>query len=560
MQTKNTGSARTLREQLAPVDAALREGKAHIQPVSQVTLRLKPGANGDRFHETVRVILHWLNNRAGQKLPDEAWSMKSFEMTDVGAQRTAAIGLTAPLYWAARLDDADKNVARRTWITEIGVGLDGNQDVIFGTRLTCVARGENPSFSPTVPGFVRSILAAGNCELDGQVADGKPRYIESEDDVEKLVALLQEKERIGDVIVLAQQEEDGKPPQTILNANALAQKLHGVAHVVVLSSAASYALTDRVGKELSVFRQAVRTYRPGFRAWFDEPGRHPLAIATRIHGWNDGIAGFEAALCAHAITNTVYVPGREDRLPSFNTVRQFAAKLERDIARQGGATDSQLLKLYEQDNSRLAADLKEQKEQSDLLLEEAERERESANERANEAIAQTMLAREQIRKLKERLAVATGKAEETPIPETLVGFEEWCKEYLVGSVVVSNRAYQGAKKSVFDDPSLIYRALLVLRDHYVPMRIYGGAEYQAAYLKALGVLHMEESLTGDGAKFEGDMYTVQYLGARRELDRHLKAGNSRDPRFCLRVYFFWDDESQVVVVGWLPSHLENRMS
>lgn len=561
MQIKSTNFGRTLREQLAPIDAALREGKAHIQPVSQVTLRLKPGANGDRYHKTVRDILGWLNDRAGQKLPDEAWSFKSFEMTDVGAQRTAAVGITDPLYWAARLDDADKEVARRTWITEIGVGLDDNQDVIFGTRLTCVARGENPSFPPTVPGFVKSILATGNCELDGQLANGKPSYVESVDDVEKLVAFLEQKDRIGDVIVLAQQEKDGNPPQTILNANTLAKKLHGVAHVVVLSSAASYALTDRVGKELSVFRQAVRTYRPGFRAWLDEPGRHPLAMPKRILEWKDGgSAAFESELCARAIFNTVYVPRREERLPAFTTVRQIAAKLERESARSSGASDSELLRMYDEENQRLTSDIQEQKELSDQLLMEAEREREIAIERANEANAQTMHARERIRKLVERLATVTGNAEETPIPESLAGFEEWCEEHLAGFVVVSNRAYQGAKKSVFHDPSRIYRALLVLRDHYVPMRIYGGAAYQAAYQKALAELHMEDSLTGDGAKFEGDQYTVQYQGARRELDRHLKAGKSHDPKFCLRVYFFWDDESQVVVVGWLPSHLENRMS
>jgi hypothetical protein len=557
----NTQSGKSLREQLAPMSASLREDRSHIQPVSQVTLRLKPGTHGDRFHETVRDILHWLNNRAGQKLPDEAWRLRSFEMTDVGAQRTAAVGLTDPLYWAARLDDSDKEVARRTWITEIGVGLDSNLDVIFGTRLICVARGENPAFQPTMPGFVRSILAAGRCELDGQIVDGTPHMVETAADAEWLVSLLEQKDRIGDVLVLAQQEEDGAPPRTILNANSLAHKLIGIAHVVVVSSVGSYALTDRVGKDLSVYRQAVRTYRPGFRAWVDDPGRHPLAMPTRILNWNNGgVTGFEAELCARVITNTVYLPGREERLPSFTTVRQIAAKIEREAVRQGGATDSELLKMFEEENRRLSADIQEQKELSDQLLEEAEREREIATERANDSIAQAMLARERIRRLEERLAATSGKSAETPIPKDLEGFEEWCKEHLAGSVVINNRAFQGAKKSVFHEPSLIYRALLVLRDHYVPMRIYGGAGYQAAYLQALGALHIEESQTGDGARFESDEYSVQYQGSRRELDRHLKAGNSREPRFCFRLYFFWDDESQVVVVGWLPSHLENRMS
>jgi len=556
----NTQSSKSLREQLATMSAAMREGRSQIQPVSQVTLRLKPGKHGNRFQETVRIILQWMNNRAGENLPDDAWGMKSFEMTDVGAQRTAAVGISDPLYWAARLDDADKNVARRTWITEIGVGLDTNHDVIFGTRLICVARGDNPSFEPTVPGFVKSILAAGHCELDGQAADGKSRLVATASDAEWLVRLLEQKGRTGDVIVLSHQEDDQKTPETIINATRLAQKLQGVAHVVVLTSAGSFALTDLVGKELSVFRQAVRTYRPGFRAWLDEPARHSLAMPARILARDGGVASFDAELCAHAITNSAYVPGREERLPSFTSVRQFAAKLEREAARRGGATDAEMSKMYEDDNIRLSTDIQEQKELSEQLLQEAERERDIENERANQAVAQAMFARERIRRLEGRLAVATGRSAETPIPADLSDFEDWCNENLAGSVLISSRAYQGAKKSEFDDPSLIYKALLVLRDQYVPMRLYGGAERQAAYTKALGELHIEESATGDGAKFEGDVYTVQYQGKRRGLDKHLKAGNSREPRFCFRLYFFWDDESQVVVVGWLPSHLENRMS
>jgi hypothetical protein len=557
----NIQAGKSIREQLAPMGAVLREDRAQIQTVSQVILRLKPGKHGDRFQETVRNILLWMKNRAGGKLPEDAWSMKSFEMSDVGAQRVAAIGMVDPLCWAARLDDADKNVARRTWVTEIGVGLDSNLDVIFGTRLICTARGDNPPFEPTVPGFVRSILSAGICELDGEVVSCNPRVIATEADVDWLVRLLELKGRTGDVIVIAHQEDDTKVPGTIVNANQLAQKLQGVAHVVVLSSDASFALTNLVGKELSVFRQAVRTYRPGFRAWLDEPSRHPLAMPTRILTWrNGGVAGFEAELCARTITDSAFVAGREERLPSFSSMRQLAAKRERDAARLGGASDAQLLKMYEDDNVRLSAEIQEQIEISDQLLKEAEIERDVANERANEAVAQGMLSHERIRRLEMRLSEAIGKAAETPIPNDLSIFEEWCKEHLAGPVVISNRAFQGAKKSEFHNPELIYRALLMLRDQYVPMRIQGGAEHKAAYAKVLEELHIEESPTGDGAKFEGDEYTVQYQGRRRELDRHLKAGNRHEDRFCFRLYFFWDDESQVVVVGWLPSHLDNRKS
>ena len=92
------------------------------------------------------------------------------------------------------------------------------------------------------------------------------------------------------------------------------------------------------------------------------------------------------------------------------------------------------------------------------------------------------------------------------------------------------------------------------------MRVEGTPAHKRSYEEALKSLQLEDSATGDGVKFAADLYSVQYGGARRSLDRHLKGSDSRDRRYGFRLYFFWDDESQIVVVGWLPSHLDNRAS
>ncbi|MDP1857425.1 MAG: hypothetical protein Q8K82_02080, partial [Gemmatimonadaceae bacterium] len=102
--TKTETSASTLSEQLAPIASRLRENRALIRPVSQVQLRLKPARDGDLFASTVDHILRWMNNRSGRKLPNEAWQRASFELADIGAQRTAAVAISDPRYWSARLD------------------------------------------------------------------------------------------------------------------------------------------------------------------------------------------------------------------------------------------------------------------------------------------------------------------------------------------------------------------------------------------------------------------------------------------------------------------------
>lgn len=556
-----TPAGKDLREQLSPIAVKLREGRSIIRPVSQVTVTLKSIPGKDRFNLTVDSILRWMNRRAGRALPDEAWNRTSFDLADVGAQRTAAVAIPAPRYWAARLDDADKAVPMRTWVTEIGVGAGAGSDTLFGVRLICASRGPDEPFSRTVPGFVREVLEAGLAELDGLPAQRDPRLIAAEADVLLLLELLESSVRQSDVIVVALPEDSVDPAGAAVSARDLQIRLFGVSHVFVVTGPASFLLTRRVGKELSVFRGAVRTYRPGFRAWLAEPFAHPLALPQRIETWQDeGAKAFESWVVETALLASVRRGDREERLPSFNTVRQLAAQVERTKVKAAGGTDAEMLALYEQDNEQLRRELQEQKEIHDGILAAADAERAAAVDDADLARAQARERAHRIRMLERLLAEGSAASAEVALPATLDDFEEWCKEHLSGSVELMGRAYQGVRKSDFHDPSLIYRALLVLRDYYVPMRVEGTQERRDAYLAALAELQLEDSLTGDGIKYAEDLYSVQYGGSRRLLDRHLKGSNSRDRRYGFRLYFLWDEDGQVVVVGWLPSHLQNRLS
>ncbi|WP_369630957.1 MULTISPECIES: hypothetical protein [unclassified Variovorax] len=528
--------------------------------MSQVTLRLKAIENRDQFAATVDNILRWMNKRAGQTLPEAAWQRQSFELSEIGAQRTAAVALKEPKYWAARLDDADKTVPLRTWVTEIGVGVDVKGDVLFGVRLVCATRGVDEPFDRSVPGFVKSILSSGVVELDGVVLEKEPRFVQSEDDVANLVALLESADRQADVVVFSLPEGSENFAETAASSVRVHAKLYGVAHVVVIDGPASFMLTDAVGRELSVFRQAVRVYRPGFRSWLDDSSKHPLILPKRIAGWEDGGSiAFERWISNQLLAGSVRGRERRDRLPSFNVVRQHAAQAEMHSLRNAGGSDAEILKLYEQDNDQLRTELKEQKEQYDGLLAAADVERDALVQGAEAARAQALERLHRIRILEGRLK-QHAEHREIAIPESLDQFEDWCNENLTGAVELVGRAFQGVRKSNYYDPQFIYRSLLLLRDHYVPMRIGGSSERRQAYQDALNELELEESPTGDGINYAADLYSVQYGAVRRSLDRHLKGRNSRDRRFGFRLYFFWDEEEQMVVVGWLPSHLNNRAS
>ncbi len=557
----------TLREQLSPLVAKLRATRAAIRPVSQVVIRLKPVARTNRFAETVKAVLRWMDNRAGRRLPKAAWDLQSFELSEVGAQRAAAVALPEGKYWAGRLDDADKKVPLRTWVTEVGVGEEAGGDVLFGVRLICAMRGEESPFERTVPGFVRSIVESGPAELDGlPVGTVQPRVVATEADVDGLVNLLESPSRRAPVAVLALPDRCEDPLQTAIPASDVVKRVLGAAHIVVITARASFMLTDRMGKELSVFRQAVRIYRPGFSRLKDQQWRHPLWLPGRIEQWEgaasaaDGKAAFARSLIDELLAATVQRSDREEELPAFTTVRQLAAQAERERLIRSGSTAADLVALYEEDNRKLREELQDQREEYDSLLSTAEAERDQALQQAQEARSRASANLARIHALEKRLVALGDKAAATPIPATLDGFETWVREHLSGAVEIHNRAFRGIKKSVYEDPSLIYRALLLLRDWYVPMRREGGAERRAAYEKARQDLKLDDQPVGEAVKTHADQYTVDYDGRPRVLDRHLKKGVAHDEKRSFRLYYFWDDESQCVVVGWLPSHLDNSLT
>jgi hypothetical protein len=548
----------TLREQLAPVASRLRESRARVRPISQVLVSLRPTDQRDLFVATVDQVLQWLNRRAGQRLPDEAWQRQSFELGALGAQRTAAVSLREPRYWAARLDDADRSVPLRTWITEIGVGVSNDGSVLFGTRLTCATRGEDVPFDRSVPGFVRGIVGSAPALLDGRPLQQELTLIRDVAGVEALVDLLEDPQRRHGIIVLALPEGSDDPDQTAIDVARLRQQTFAAAHVCVLGGQASFYLSRLVGKEFSVFRQAVRLYRPGFLRWRSNPYDHPLTLPERIANWNDeGPEAYAAWVASQALAITTQAADREEVLPSFDTVRRWASQAQRKAARESGTSNQELLDLADAEIKRLETVQQEQKQTYDGLLAGLEQELEEARAARQEALAQQYALRERIDKMQARLATAGTR---TPIPNDLEEFEFWCEEHLSGAVNVVSRALRGVKQSVYEQPGLLYDALLLLRDFFVPMKRNPSADSRDKFESELQRLKLDNSLVGDATRTHADHYTIRYGGRPRVLDWHLKRGDSRERTRCFRLYYFWDDESQCAVVGWLPSHLDNALT
>jgi hypothetical protein len=534
---------------------------ASVRTVSQVQLRLER-EKGDAFKAVQREVLEWISRKAGKALPADAWDGRSFELDEIGAQRVAAAHLEEPRYWAARVDDADREVAQRTWITEIGLALAPEGGVLFGSRLIVSTRGQNPRFQPSIPVFVRQVIQGGKALLDGRALTRDPWLVRTKEDVNQLYRLLIAKGRRTDICAFSLDEDVEDPATALALASAVHRKTMGAAHVVIITGPAAFLLTDLVGKEFSVYNRAVRTFRPGFDTELDEPFRHPRALADAIADWqDDGIEGadaFENFLVRSLILQTVSGADLERILPPFSEARRFASAINLESVRDAGASQEQMLQLYEADNTKLRMALNEEKALHDGLLAEADRDRDDAQRRAEESKGEVYRLNQRIRTLETHLQTTGGA--EAAIPGDLSDFKSWADMHLAGSIVITNRALRGAKESDYEEPSLVYRALLMLRDDYVPMRRRdGSAKRYADALLALG-LEDSRSITPTRLGEQGDEYLVQHNGRRRELERHLKKGNSYESRHCFRLYFFWDEEDEQVVVGWLTSHLGTRQT
>jgi len=115
---------------------------------------------------------------------------------------------------------------------------------------------------PGRPRIVRDLARGLGGFLDGRDLTGRPEDVRS-DDIAGLVSLLKDPTRRLPVVVSSVLPDTGRPAT---DPAVLASQLIGIAHVYsILTVPATYELTDRVGKSLSVFDGAVRIYWPGFR-------------------------------------------------------------------------------------------------------------------------------------------------------------------------------------------------------------------------------------------------------------------------------------------------------
>lgn len=526
---------------------ARRIDRPEVKPIVQITCEIAGGTPDGSISRVRTAFLDWLARRQRVVgIPDSAWNGEPFEI-DASQDRPVSVEAFEDI-WAMRFDNPDQEIPNRQWRTEAIIGKQ-DERALLGVRLTAITRTWDIPVPKSIPRVVRDLADQAALKDYGFSLAGAPWTVTTEEDTRDLVRLLEAPGRTRPVFVVSS-SADGNAP---IDAGALARRITGVGHVATISPRAAKFLSEIVGDDQSVYGSAMRTYSPGFDREIAEWERHPVATREWVQRRFSNSEHFISLLASRAIAVSVSMPDMEDRLPSFSKVRQTVAQRRLVAARRQSRSSSEYVELLEADNQKLREDLQAA---DDLLEERTQFQKQSDDHKES-------LAR-QIHGLKARISHLEKSRsnrlslDPTAAPSGYDQLENWATDNLAGRVFLLPRALRSVKKADFRDIALVCNSLLLLGQQYRAMRL--GEISPSECDEAANEIGVEISSTGSEARLMQwrEEYEVAWRGGRQFLDMHLKKGTSREPRSCLRIYFFWDDEDEQIVVGHLPSHLTSE--
>ncbi|QOJ04355.1 MAG: hypothetical protein HRU71_13030 [Planctomycetia bacterium] len=515
------------------------------------------------------LVCDWLEGKFPERLSPSAREGESFEI-DVHGQRLECVAISEDRLWSIRLIQPDTPfrdrpaVPGRTWTTEIALVRE-SAGVRFAIRVVCASlRFAGEPVTLTRPRIV--------IDLGSRFTLREARPIrayawrpQSETELLELQELLTSPERGLPVYLLTTPDErqlNMHVAPFMLDHESLARRVQGLAHVVTMPWELGYKWTELVGKPWSAYWGAVRTYRPGLDFESELPTDHPLSLAEGILAFEyKGLTmerAFEEFLVDRAFEHSA---GRHVNWgPCLFYVD--ARRRRAEMARSSATEDSEWRTLYEEEIASLGAKIEQLEHERDDALSIAD----SADKDREFYVAENQRLRARIDALGFQLTQKTGQSVDAtaPLPNSYDDLPDWVDSQLVGRLILHPRALNALKKAMYENVGLVAQALLLLANEYRNMRL-GHEDAKDSYdrkVRELGLRH-DGSITEERASEQGDEYFVLYpIGSqkRRFLELHLRKGTSKDKRICLAVYFFWDDETQQVVVGWLPSHLDNRQT
>lgn len=137
--------------------------------------------------------------------------------------------------------------------------------------------------------------------------------------------------------------------------------------------------------------------------------------------------------------------------------------------------------------------------------------------------------------------------------------EQWAAEN-GDRIAILPRAISSTRRSPYENEQFLYDCLELLATEYTQVKL--GLADRFAFKRRADEMGLEYggSVEPSVRGMYGDQYVIRWRGRKRVLDQHLSKGSARDPRYCMRIYFTWDEVEGRVVVGSMPAHLDTSGS
>ena len=545
----------------------IRAGRPRVRTTFQLLASIHGGPDPQSLLRQARgIVLEWIGKKVGRPLAT-ALAEGDTCIDELHGQHVEAVALDEGREWTLRYTRPDvplpdqQAVAGRTWTTDLSlVAGEGCVQLAVRDRCSSTQDGGGP---PQLfrPRFVKDLAAALDLR-DVRRLEGSAWQIREEAELDALFDLLTDRSRRLPVVLLteADQRRIGMATRPfLLDHEDLARRCQCRAHVVTMPAQLTFRWSERVGRVWSAFQGAVRTYHAGLDFDNDPLARHPLAMPEWILRFAQDGQTMEDAFTDHLCESLfAFSVTHEPEWTGFRFVPQ-ARSLHAESMRRSAGGDDELADLYQQEIDRLGRQIQELREQSDTHQLDAI---EAADAR-DLVVEENRALRARIDSLSAALRSGRLVAEAAePWPTELDKIPDWANRNLMGSLVLAQRALRGLKSAEFRNAELLAKALHLLANEYRQMKM--GAE-NAGELFQQRLESLNLRCTPSGGKTTIEKYHVDYHikwpfehSPWQTLGQHLRnKANTRDPRRCLAIYFFWDSDSLQVVVGWLPSHLPN---
>lgn len=528
----------TFREALSPIALRLRGSVRHIE-VLRVAAQLD-GQDFGRSAATARdAVLRWAQNRGGSTLPADAWAHQDFDALSGGRLRAGVRIVTESIdFWALRSEDPDSTVPGRTWTTEIVIGGEQGRRAQFSLRLTVSTVEEAVPILPHVPGPVLQVMEAPGLLRGGRKLTSHPLSVSSENGAHDLCDLLVDPLRRLPVLAFATPDSPSAAP--LVDDVAVARATAGMARVYRIPRRFSWVLTDRFGKRRSVFEGGVRVYLPGFSE-SDDPFRHRLFVGAHLQqsGQAANCAAWLRRVAADLSVSSSTRLGNE--VVDFASVRTASRRIRTRSLARDNAPDAELLATAQELIDSLERQVADKDAEIAAMVDFVE----AAEARAALAEQENRSLIFKIRQLQELQTKGSAvPTAEPPLPMEWKDFLDWVDLTYPDRIALTPSARRLVREPEFEDVTQVARAVSWLATVQHERRVAGGGRLNDERVEN-GVLN---------ARCGSDVYSTDWRGRRYEVDQHIKSSNTRDPRRCLRIYYFWEPDAQMTVIDHLPSH------